>query len=78
MLNMRDLKDIPAGWTIIGNIPVGFRPEWGFYEYVYSANKEVHLGLNIADNGDVAINNQTGAAISGTVYVNRNVTYFTA
>lgn len=78
VLNMRNLKDIPTGITVIGTIPVGFRPEWGFYEYVYAANKDVHLGFNIADNGDIQILNNTGTALSGTVYVNRNVTYFTA
>ena len=78
VMNMRNLKDIPVGYTVIGTIPVGFRPEWSFYEYVYAANKDVHLGFNIADNGDIQILNNTGTALSGTVYVNRNVTYFTA
>jgi hypothetical protein len=78
VMNMRNLKDIPTGLTVIGTIPVGFRPEWGFYEYVYAANKDVHVGFNIADNGDIQIINNTGATLSGTVYVNRNITYFTA
>lgn len=77
ILNMRNLKDIPSGATIIGTIPVGFRPEWGFYEYVYSDNTGVHLGFNFANNGEVMVLN-SGTALSGTVYVNRNVTYFTA
>ena len=78
VMNMRNLKDIPVGNTVIGTIPVGFRPEWSFYEYVYSLSKDVHVGFNIADNGDIQVINQTGTALSGTVYVNRNVTYFTA
>lgn len=78
IMNMRDLKDIPVGNTVIGTIPVGFRPEWSFYEYVYAANKDIHLGFNIGYDGQITILNSTGAAISGKVYVNRNVTYFTA
>ena len=78
VMNMRNLKDIPTGNTVIGIIPVGFRPEWGFYEYVYAANKDVHLGFNIGSDGQITILNSTGSAISGTAYVNRNVTYFTA
>ena len=78
VLNMRNLKDIPAGNTVIGTIPVGFRPEWGFYEYVYSINKEIHLGFRITDNGEIQARNLTGVALSGEIYVNRNVTYFTA
>lgn len=78
VMNMRNLKDIPTGETVIGTIPVGFRPEWGFYEYVYSLSKDVHVGFNFSDSGKIRIINQTGTALSGTVYVNRNVTYFTA
>ena len=78
VMNMRNLKDIPTGNTVIGTIPVGFRPEWGFYEYVYAANKDVHLGFNIGSDGQITIINSTGSAISGSVYVNRNITYFTA
>jgi hypothetical protein len=78
VMNMRNLKDIPAGNTVIGTIPVGFRPEWEFFEYVYSANSNTHLGFKIVNNGEITIMNPTGATLSGTVYVNRNVTYFTA
>lgn len=78
VMNMRDLKDIPTGNTAIGTIPVGFRPESSFYEYVYAANKDVHLGFNIGSDGQITIINSTGAAISGLVYCNSNVTYFTA
>jgi len=77
MLNMRNLKDIPNGTTKIGTIPVGFRPEWGFYEYVYSGNTGVHFGFQIGSDGDIYIFNTTGST-TGTVYVNRNITYFTA
>jgi hypothetical protein len=77
VMNMRDLKDIPNGTTKIGTIPVGFRPEWGFYEYVYSGNTAAHFGFQIGSDGDIYIFNTTGSA-TGTIYVNRNVTYFTA
>lgn len=77
VMNMRDLKDIPNGTTKIGTIPVGFRPEWGFYEYVFSGNTGVHFGFQIGSDGDLYIFNTTGSA-TGTIYVNRNVTYFTA
>ena len=77
VMNMRDLKDIPNGTTKIGTIPVGFRPEWGFYEYVFSGNTAVHFGFQIGSDGDIYIFNTTGSA-TGTVYVNRNITYFTA
>lgn len=78
VMNMRNLKDIPTGWTTIGNIPVGYRPESSFYEYIYSANKNTHLGFAIYDGGEVAVNNQTDSTLSGNIYVNRNITYFTA
>jgi hypothetical protein len=78
IMNMRNLKDIPVGNTVIGNIPVGFRPESSFVEYVHSSNKDINIGVNIYDSGDIQILNPTGATLSGTVYVNRNVTYFTA
>lgn len=77
VMNMRDLKDIPNGTTKIGTIPVGFRPEWGFYEYVFSGNTAAHFGFQIGSDGDLYIFNTTGST-TGTVYVNRNVTYFTA
>lgn len=77
VMNMRDLKDIPNGTTKIGTIPVGFRPESGFYEYVYSGNTAVHFGFQIGLDGDLYIFNTTGST-TGTIYVNRNVTYFTA
>ena len=77
VMNMRDLKDIPNGTTKIGTIPVGFRPEWGFYEYVFSGNTAVHFGFQIGSDGDLYIFNTTGST-TGTIYVNRNITYFTA
>ena len=78
VMNMSILKDIPAGNTVVGNIPVGFRPEPNAYEYVYSANKNIHMGVNLYGSGEVQILNLTGAAISGTINFYRNVTYFTA
>lgn len=78
VLNMRNLKDIPVGETVIGTIPVGFRPELPFYEFAYIIFNDVHLGFRIGENGEITCVNQTGASISGTIYVNRNVTYFTA
>lgn len=78
VLNMGTLKDIPAGNTVVGNIPVGFRPEPNAYEYVYSANKNIHMGVNLYGSGEIQILNLTGVAISGTINFYRNVTYFTA
>ena len=78
VLNMSTLKDIPAGNTVIGNIPVGFRPEPNAYEYIYSANKDIHIGVNIYGSGEIQILNLTGAAISGTINFYHNVAYFTA
>ena len=78
VMNMRNLKDIPVGSTVIGTIPVGFRPEQPFYEFVYIVFTNIHLGFRIGENGEITCDNKTDAAISGDVYVNRNVTYFTA
>ena len=78
MVSMRTLKDIPIGNTVIGNIPVGFRPESVVNEYVYSLNKNIHIGINIYDSGDIQIFNPTGTSISGTVDLYCNIAYFTA
>ena len=78
VMNMRNLKDIPVGSTVIGTIPVGFRPEQPFYEFVYIVFTNIHLGFRIGEDGEITCDNKTGAAISGEIYVNRNITYFTA
>ena len=78
VMNMSNLKDIPTGETVIGTIPDGFRPEQPFYEFAYIIFNNIHLGFRIGENGEIQCINRTDSAISGTVYVNRNVTYFTA
>ena len=77
VMAMRNLKDVPNGTTKVATIPVGFRPEWGFYEYIYSGNTADTFGFQIGSDGDIYIFNNTGST-TGTIYVNRNITYFTA
>ena len=78
VLRLINIKDLPNGRTLVGTIPVGYRPQNEFYEYVYGANNNTHIGFIFATNGEITAINNTGSTISGEIYVNRNVTYFTA
>ena len=77
VLRLINIKDLPNGRTLVGTMPEGYRPQNEFYEYVYSANTDTHIGFIFAANGEITAINNTGSTISGEIYVNRNVTYFT-
>lgn len=77
VLRVINLKDLPNGTTLIGTIPEGFRPVNEFYEYVYSPNKQTHIGFIFSNNGEVTAINSTGSTLSDEIYANRNVVYFT-
>lgn len=77
VLRVINLRDLPNGNTLIGTIPEGFRPVNEFYEYVYSPNKQTHLGFIFSNNGEITAINSTGNILSDEIYANRNVVYFT-
>ena len=75
ILYTTDLKDIPTGTTVVGYIPEGDRPARDFYYYIYSYNKQTTFMLHFALNGAITINNETGQAISGNIWLNDNIVY---
>lgn len=75
ILYTTNLKNIPTGYTVVGYIPEGDRPAFGFYYYIYSLNKQTTFMLIFDANGDITINNETGQAISDNIWLNDNIVY---
>ena len=74
-LYSRNVKGLPDGWTQFGTVPNGYIPQFDFYHYIYSTNRNAWFGLHFNTYGNIDIWNSTGSAISGEIYLNDTISY---